>query len=220
MAKITPGPLGPFRGTIGNVESYKVSGRILGRSARCATSKPPTEKKESQQIRFTLVNKFYKKVVKAVRMGYRRKSKNNGISAAVGDHVNTAVMGTFPSFGLVYSNLHVTRSDNGFHGGFQVSLNALPDAKVVINWLALDKVREEYPGVAGPEDLVHVTFFSETKQRAVHCFAVAERAAKTALCDLPYGLEGHLLHAYLFFTSKDGNYVSDSDYAGSFILPR
>ena len=218
MARIIPSPLGPFRGTIGNVESYKVGDKILGRSARCATSTPPTKEKKSQQIKFALISKFYEKVTKVISIGYRPRAKVKGIRAAIRDHINTAIIGTFPNYEINYPELHVTKSDNGFHGGFQVSLETHADSKVTINWHAQDKVREQYPGVAGPEDLVHVTFFNEKQQRAIYCFGVAERGAKTALCDLPYGLEGNVLHAYLSFTSKDGKYVSDSDYVGSFML--
>ena len=218
MARIIPGTLGPFRGKIGDVEVYKDGDKQRARSARCPTTIPPTEGKESQQLRFTLVGNFFNKVIKTINMGYRANSKVKGIGAAISDHMNSATIGTFPNFELDYSQLHVTRSDNGFHGGFQVSLYSHPDSKVTLNWNALTKLREQYPGVAGPEDLVHVTIFNVTKQRAIEYFSLAERGAKTVTCELPYGMEGDVFHAYLYFTSDDGKYVSDSDYAGSFTL--
>jgi len=220
MASVRPGALGPFRGKTGDVEIYKVNNKYFGKSARCATTVPATEDKKIQQDKLKLVTKFFKKVTRTLRMGYRIKSKHKGVHAAISDHLNTAVEGTLPNLMLIYPKLQVTKSDNGFHGGFEVSLEALPDAKVRVNWKAPDTVREQYPGVADLDDLVHLTLFNETKQKAFEYFQVAERQAKTVVCDLPYGLEGDLFHAYLFFTSKDGKYVSDSDYAGSFILPR
>ena len=215
---MNPGPLGPFRGRIGDMELYKDGDEQLARSARGATTIPATEDKMSQQIKLKLVSNFYNKVTRTLKMGYRKKSKLRGIAAAISDHVNIATIGTFPNFELDYSKLQVTKSDNGFHGGFQVSLATHPDSIVTLNWHALTKIREQYPGVAGPEDLVHITFFNATRQRVIEYFKVAERGAKTTTCELPYGMEGDLFHAYLYFTSTDIKYVSDSEYAGSFTL--
>jgi len=219
MSKVTPGSVGIMTGKTGDVIVQRWRGIPVGRSARTVWTAPPTQKQLEQQAKFGLTNSFFGVMKKAVKMGYRSKSKIRGNNAAAQDHLERAIIGTYPDYQLDYTQVKVTKSNNGFTGGFIVKSNPLPDAKVSLSWSVLDRLHV-IPELGTPKDFVNVAFYNVTKHKGVFCFGEAERSAGTAIFDLPYSVEGDEFHAYLFFTSRDGKYVSDSDYAGSFILPK
>jgi len=218
MSKVTPGSVGIMIGKTGDVIVQKWRDLNVGRSARTTWTAPPTEKQLKQQLMFGMVNRFFGVMTRAVKMGYKSKSKKRGNNAAVKDHLETAIIGTYPEYKMDYTQVKVTKSNNGFTGGFMVKANPLPDAKVSLSWNVLDRL-DAIPELGTPRDFVNVAFYSVTKHKGLFYFGKAERSARTAIFDLPYSFGGDELHAYLFFTSRDGKYVSDSDYAGSFILP-
>jgi len=218
MSKVTPGAVGVMRGKTGDVIVQKWRDLKIGRSARTTWTAPPTEEQLKQQLIFGMVNSFFGVMTKAVGKWYKSKSKIRGNNAAVRDHLETAIIGTYPEYQLDYTQVKVTKSNNGFTGGFIVKSNPLADAKVSLSWNVLDRL-DAIPELGTPKDFVNVAFYNATKHKAMLFLNGAERAARTAIFDLPYSFVGDELHTYLFFTSRDGKYVSDSDYAGSFILP-
>lgn len=217
MSKVKPGSVGIMTGKTGDVIVQNWRDLLVGRSARTEWTVPPTNKQLDQQAKFGLVSSFFGVMTTAVKKGYKSKSKIRGNNAAVKDHLETAIIGTYPDYQLDYAQVKVTKSNNGFTGGFIVKSNPLPDAKVSLSWNVLDRL-DFIPELGTPKDFVNVAFYSVKRHKGIFYFGEAERSARTAIFDLPYSFEGDELHAYLFFTSRDGKYVSDSDYAGSFIL--
>lgn len=217
MSKLKPGVLGTFTGKTGRVVVVRYRGELVGRSEPSPSTKPPTKKQLDHQKKFGLMTSFFGKLTQAINMGYNRKSKVNGTNAAVRDHLETAVYGSYPDYQIDYSKVNVTKSGNGFHGGFRVSLESAAETTVTVNWNALDS-DEQIPGTAGPTDLANVVFYNVNKRKGVFNFGEAERKARTASYQLPFQYVGDEFHAYLFFTSTDGKSTSTSDYLGSFIL--
>jgi len=217
MSKLKPGVLGTFFGKTGRVVVVKWRDQLVGRSEPSVPTKPPTKKQMEQRKKFGTVTSFLGTLTEAINMGYSSRSKVNGTSAAVRDNLKIAVYGSYPDYQIDYPKVIVTKSNNGFHGGFSVSVESGAQRKVTVNWNALNS-DEHIPGTAGPTDLANVVFYNVNKRKSTYCFGTVKRNARTASYKLPVHYVGHEFHAYLFFTSADGRYISTSDYLGKFIL--
>lgn len=217
MAIVTPGKVGRFNGKIGDVVISKYRELIVGRSTPSKSTKPPTKKQLDQQMRFALVTAFFGKMTKVTSTRYLSYGNLGGLNAAVKDHLESALLGVYPNYQLDYTKVMVTKGNGELVGGFNPSLVALAEAQASVSWLM--RIRQgQGQDSADAKDLVSVVFYNSTKKKSVFYFDAAERNALTITCDLPWSFVGDQFQVYLFFTSIDGQRVSDSEYVGTFTL--
>ena len=172
---------------------------------------PPVDKKTPKQLaqraKFGLVNGALANFREAIRIGYKDRY---GFRKASSFMLKNGVTGQYPDLQLDYTKLPIAAGP----------LPGAPDVTAVadelstgikLTWNTIISVL----GVAASEtDLINVVAYNELTSMCLQELVVAARSLGTATVELPDTWFGSNVHVWVYMSSADGTYNSDSSYAG------
>ncbi|SFE98361.1 hypothetical protein SAMN05518672_113151 [Chitinophaga sp. CF118] len=214
MARIKNGLLGDITGTIGNIEGYMLNGRLILRTRRAKSSKPPTQKQLACRMRMRVVKRFLGAFIEFVRIGFTYSAKNkiyNPHEAAVGWQLKNAITGEYPDITIDYSKVRVTEGPMDTQGINAVA--RMEDKKLIFTWTP------DFSYVHST-DCVMLLAYAPGLNEAVYKLCGAKRSTGTdelILAGDNWG-EGIAVETYLSFIKEHGTICTNSIYTGSFRL--
>jgi hypothetical protein len=203
------GPLGAFRGKVGNIIGSVVKGRNIITSLHTKSSKPPTKAQLDQRRKFGLVTSFLSYFSDLTEIGFSSQTSiGSAMNAAVSYNLKYAITGSSPDFSINYSELSFSRGK--LTGPKDSEVEALPAAKLKFTWTANDAALK----LTDPADQLLILVYNPNRDEVATAIKVAARNALTYTLQLPAEFSADEVYCYMAFVSIDGR-VSDSIYAGA-----
>ncbi|AXY72699.1 hypothetical protein D3H65_01355 [Paraflavitalea soli] len=208
MGRIRKGVLGGFSGTVGTVVGSNWKGIEYMRSLPTIKKKRISSQKQlQQQARFAVANRFIRSMSDLYMLTYDDPAANEtGVNSALSDVLKRAVVGTYPSFSILYNLVYVSRGS--LHNASTANATAEAGAVIRFNWVNT----EGSIGKESPNDRVILVAYSSEFNRAVYRKG-ALRSALTDTLSVP-GFVGESLHTWITFLSEDEQDYADSLYTG------
>ena len=129
-----------------------------------------------------------------------------GINRAVSLAMKTCVSGEFPDFKIDYSQLQISK------GSIPVSIyqnmNNLKNNTFKLEWSYSELFNEKN------DDNLCIVLFNVTKKQMIHNQNFALRSNRNINFSIPEHWSESEIHAWLYFSSSNYNYFSDSRYLG------
>lgn len=218
MAIVKPGKSGTFNGKIGDVVITRWRDKIVSRDVPTPSTKPKTVPQLTQQSKVRLVGKFLSSISSVIAVGFQSNAKGiTEMNAAMSQHLQTAITGAYPNFTLDYTKVVISspKAKTQIDDGYGAKAVAVADAKVTVSWTVQDPTA--FP-LTTPDDLGYLVFYDTNTGRFVIYAGKGTRSALTVTAQISRSLVGHKFHGFMFFTSADQKYVSESEYLGPFTL--
>jgi hypothetical protein len=214
MARSKQGLLGAIIGAIGNIEGYMLNGKIVYRTRRTKTLKPPSEKQLVSHQKMRLVIRFLGAFIEFVKTGFTYVSRGkdyNAHNAAVSWHLMNAIAGEYPDFTIDYAAVRVTQGPMDTKG---INPSAMiKDDKLIFTWTPDLTYLHSH-------DNVMLLAYAPDLNEAVYKLSGAKR--KTGRDELDLSADGWKsgveMHAYLSFIAENGTKCTNSMYMGRFRL--
>lgn len=204
MARFVSSTFGKISGKHGSaVAAVRKDGLCILKEYRVA-SNPNTVGQKNQRGKFG----FVMKEINCMRSVFTRTFGGQyGINKVVASAMKTAVMGVFPDFTLDYSKLII--ATGSLYSTSKVSLDRLNGNSWIITW------NTEFYNDGSPTDQVHVVILNPKTKFAMGRYGCAGRSAGMVEIEVPSGWAESEIHAWIYFTSPEGNRQSTSQYIGS-----
>ncbi len=212
MGKITKGILGGFSGRVGTVVGSSIFGIDIMRSYQPNVENPRSPGQVSQRTKFSLVVKFLRSFLIIIKIGYALKAiKQSAFNACVSYNVQNAVTGNYPDQTIDYPKLKIAEGSRLIPNS--VVIQDSPFSEITINSVVGVSAEEaEY------NDLAYALVYNHTKNKFATSMGVNKRSDAEIRITPSDWEEDDVVHAWLFYTSPDGNQISDSVYAGTITL--
>jgi hypothetical protein len=213
MAKYENGPMGPFRGKLGNIVGTSWKGIPVMRTKPIKGKRPRRAKgnEKQNQSKFAMAHYWLQPLLKIVREGFKGyKERLEGFNAAKSYLLNNAFEGEKPD---IHINPALVR----------LSFGDLPLPSGITAGLAAEQLRPNTPTIefswdpksitpgADNWDQVMVAAYDVQGKEALVKIHGQFRSAGSHIIDVR---ADHTYHLYLAFTSKDRSRQSDSVYLG------
>ena len=212
MSKYTPGALGEFTGTTGDLVTCRWRKLKIGRNRPAKTKNKPTEAIQVQRLKIGLMSHFLKQLKKTVTAGYL--SKNGDKTArenAMKYNLKHAISGTFSEPRIDYAKVQL--SSGTLDQIYTPSITITEGNMIQVNWLNSPNLK-----IGSQEnDVVFLSFYGEnesviTKENA------GLRSEGVAVAKLSRTILASTVHTWMFLISADGKRASSSRYLGSISL--
>jgi hypothetical protein len=213
MAIMTHGPLGTFRGPIGNIVGSTWKGKQVIRQKSTALRTHFTELQIQQQIKFSVTMKLLQPLTELVKKSFSQDPADmTRHNKAFSLNYHRAITGTYPDFKMDYSQ--VILGCGKLSGAANLSCNSSTDGLLRCTWtnFAFDEN-------SSIDDKVYLVTYCERLTHWSIQMAIADRAFGFCTTQDP-SLRGELLHVYLGFISVDGKLSSDSLYGGLVVMSK
>jgi hypothetical protein len=209
MARYKNGVNGAFSGKIGNVVGSSWRGIDYMRSLADTTGKVFSEKQRNQHFLMGMVSGWLKVLKHIIEIGYQQfvtgKTPMNG---CVSYHMKHAVTGDAPiEYAIDFTKVIFSRGE--LLVPFIKRIMPLTDAVLQVNW-------ENAPATIfnNEDDLATFVVYSPAKKAFTTFEAIAQRADKEVLLELPSNYRGDTVHCWQHFVNVKGNAVSTTVYLG------
>ncbi len=140
MGKYENGILGGFNGKVGNVVGSTWKGISYMKAKPNKGNRKTSEKQMIQRAKFLFATNFIQPLNPIIQIGFRKldihKSPKN---AAMSDLLNYAITGDYPSFGIDFRNLKLSKGSLENPEDYSIELQ---ENRVVFNW-TLDSASED-----------------------------------------------------------------------------
>ncbi len=221
MGKYENGILGGFNGKVGNVVGSTWKGISYMKAKPNKGNRKTSEKQMIQRAKFLFATNFIQPLNPIIQIGFRKldihKSPKN---AAMSDLLNYAITGDYPSFGIDFKNLKLSKGSLENPEDYSIELQ---ENRVVFNW-ALDSASEDASEMDKRTEMLSqnkvmlvALAFGYAPRYTLHKYQRLDGTGNVGLPKAPSGTE---VHCYLAFAATDAtNSVSNSIYAGSVIIP-
>ena len=207
MGIIRNGANGGFSGKAGSVigSNWKDVSYIKGLPKK--SNKAPSQAQLEQQAKFALVIKTLQPITALLNEGFKngKTARATGYNLALQHLINNAVIGVYPSFGIDYTKMQISKGS--------LIKPASPQLAVVENTLTISwsPLISRFGGAGNDE--ITALIYNPVK----HIYLPAEGASRetgTLAVELPSEFGGDTIHVFLFFTNFEGTKNSNSVYAG------
>lgn len=212
MARLPNGLLGGFIGTIGNIEGYMFRGKMVCRTKRIKTTKPPTEKQLASRQKMKLVKEFIGAFIEIVRTGFAYNvigKDHSAYDAAIGWHIKNAITGEYPHQTINYAAVRfslgpIDPTDLG-------AMTETNNDQLIFTW-------KPDHSFLHANDRVMLLAYAPALKEAVFTQCGARRSAGTDSLILPVSEWGKdiVVETYLSFITENGIRCMDSIYTGRF----
>lgn len=206
MGRYLTGVNGAFSGKVGSAigSNWRNVDYMRGLSKR--RKKGASELQLAQQMKFALCADQLRVIKDVLNIGFSDKKLNKitGYNAAVRLFLAEAIIGEYPSFGIDYSKMKISKG----------SLNPLSDVSItVISDISLTWIYDVTMLNTYADDKVMFVFYNQDK-KAYRAFDQAVR--EDGSFSVPFGgSEGEVIHIWAFCIKRDGTAVSNSMYVGN-----
>ncbi|WP_316812838.1 DUF6266 family protein [Pedobacter heparinus] len=213
MATYKKGILGYFRGTVGTVVGSVWRGIHYMKSLPDVGEDNPSPAQINVRAKLALVSLFFKRLKALINIGYQQfKRGATPVNAATGYHLKNAVTGTSSlNYAIDYEKVIISVGD----------LLPVEEAEVLITTAAkldFSWANNAPVGDPGETDKATLLVYNPTKDKFVTLAGAAPRSAAAYVLQLPATFSGDNVHAWISFVSVDGKEVSNSFYAGEFLV--
>ena len=208
---MTHGPLGTFRGPIGNIIGSTWKGKQVIRQKPTAVKNHFTELQIQQQLKFSLAMKLLQPLTELVKQSFSQDPANmTRHNKAFSLNYRRAITGTYPDFKMDYSQVILGRGK--LSGAASISCNSFSDGLLRCSWKNFTFDFNSSPG----DKAYFVTYCERLNHWSIQ-MAITDRASGFCTTQDP-SLSGESLHVYLGFISADGKLSSDSHYGGLVVM--
>jgi len=204
MARFVSSTFGKISGKHGSaVAAVRKDGLNILKEYRVA-SNPNTVGQKNQRGKFG----FVMKEINCLRSVFTRNFGGQyGINKVVAIAMKTAVTGNFPDFSLEYSKLLL--STGSLYGTVEAEMKRI-DLKIIqISW------NPDFIISGLPNDKVNLIILNSQTKYVLERYECASRSAGKVKIEVPSGWTNSEIHAWIYFTSPEGNRQSTSQYIGS-----
>jgi hypothetical protein len=219
MSEFEQGPLGNVNGKIGNAVVAKWKGNSFARKTPSKSSKPPTVKQLTQQMRMSLVGEFFNRISPVIAVGYSSVANRiTQVNVAVKDHINKIITGVYPNFKLDFTKVVLSKPSGKttIDGGGATKVTPVAGYGVEIDWSVFNSGSGDNPSLA--TDRLYVVIYNEEQHKFMMFRGIADRSELHAKVNLPFLMKDNTLYVYVFFASADRVNVSHSEYLGKIVL--
>ena len=215
MATCKTGVLSPFSGQVGPVVGAVLKTLNVIRKRPGKSSKPPKQSQVDQRSKFATAMEFVRGQSDTFRLGYKMYTGIVGpLNVAARHLLKDAITGVSPDFKLDYPK--IVFSKGKLVKAMDLEMTALPQSTMKFEW-SLDLVKPALLLERG-KDKCYAVMYSEALQMAVTSDGIFTRSELSFELKAPRAFIGKTVHVWFFFSTEDGEQVSDSLYLGSEIL--
>ena len=203
MAKFKSSTFGEISGKHGDVVAVTMKDGTCYFRAYIIPPNPNTAKQQSQRGVFGFVVKELNCMRKLFSVTF---GGQYGINRAVSLAMKTCVSGEFPDFKIDYSKLQLSKGS--IQVPANVTISGLKQNSFMLEWSYADLLNEVQ------DDNLSLVLLNATKKEMLYNQNIALRAGRNVEFYIPeYWLKSEI-HAWLYFSSSNNNYFSDSKYLG------
>lgn len=213
MGKLFAGPWSDFQGKVGNNVGRYVNGENILAVKPHKSNKPATAFQLNQQDIFGRMNSIITHWGDTIAEGFRKRPNGQTARiAAVEYNLKNAVMGVSPNREIDYSKLTFSLGSLPGAQNMKVS-NSIADP----HFLSFSWEKDVNNKEAKDTDLISFMVYCPALGRHSGALKSIERSELTCDFPIPYIFTGQEIECYAYFTSADGEKVSDSQYAGNLL---
>lgn len=210
MGKYSIGVNGAFSGKIGSAIGSNWRNVDYMRGLAKRRKRGTSDLQLAQQMRFALCANQLRVIKDLLNVGFSDKKLNKitGYNAAVRFFLNEAITGEYPTFGVDYSKMRISR------GSLDklTELNMTIDTSISIVWKPEFNVFSAFA-----DDTLFFLLYNEN-MKSYRLFDEAKRQDGTI--SISFGSSpGDVVHVWVFGIKRDGVAVSDSQYVGTVTVP-
>ncbi len=211
MGTIKDGILGGVSGRIGNLVGATWKDIHYIRTLPAKVRDPKTEKQLSQRSSFSVTMDFLKRITPFIRIGFQAHAtgRMTAFNAAMSYNMKFAVTKGNQGMALDWPNVLVSK---GTLGSVAEVSGKVSEWELHLHW---DTTGYEN---AWPYDIAMVVAHNTVKGRSIYDLNASKRSSGKASLLLPAGWEGDVIQTYLAFKTDDGAVVSNSIYAGQYVV--
>jgi len=207
MGTINKGILGGFSGKVGSVVGGSWKGIDYMRSKGNRTNFTATDKQLAQQLKFALMMHFLQPMAGLLSISFRDFAvKMTGINSAFAYNIKNCITGVYPSFGIDYSLVLVSRGD--LPNALAPVVTSGAGSLLTFSWTDNSGV-----GSAKATDQAILVAFCPDLQQAIYTTIGGNRSALTGELNLgPFA--GKAVETYIGFIAQDGKNIATSIFTG------
>jgi hypothetical protein len=165
---------------------------------------PNSPKQLAHRLKFSLVNKELSPLRQVVTLG--NKGNTGAFRRVVGKALTEAITGEYPDFAI---DLNLVQLTTGTLQSVEKADATVTEgtAQVNVTW---DTTLGFHSRLGADDDEVNIVCFNKETGMVLPFLKAALRSEGSASLTLPDIWKGNTIHTWLFLTSADGLYVSDS----------
>lgn len=209
MAIITNGPLGQFRGRIGNLVFYPLNGKQVARTI--GPQGPPSVKQLANYQRMSLTVNMLRTMNDFVDAGFAIEAKGtdkNPQNLAVSFNKSTAIYGEYPDMSIDYSKVIFSHGKLPFSEDISVTKS--------LKGLSFSWSKEDVKGyLRRREDMVMILVYFPGMRRSVQMLNAAKRESGGYELKLHRSMIHQPMEIYMLFKAANGKDISDTLYLGN-----
>ncbi|RYY71292.1 MAG: hypothetical protein EOO13_03650 [Chitinophagaceae bacterium] len=212
MGTISKGILGGFSGTVGTVVGGNWKGidyiRSKGEGRR---NNHPSPAQLAQQLKFGIGIRFLQSVSQFIAVGFNQYAiKKTSSNVALRYLLKNAITGVFPTYGLSYADVMVSRGDLPNAGAPVAAMGT--GSILTFSWTDNTGM-----GIARAADQAMLLAYCPDLKQAVYTTAGASRSALTDSLNLAQ-FAGRQVHTFIGFKSENNANVATSIYTGQYLV--
>jgi hypothetical protein len=212
MGRINDGISGGFSGKVGTVVGGKWNGIDYMRSRVANFKDAKSTAQQNQRARFLTVVQFLSPLKDFLPMGFKSRAVHmSSYNAATSYHLEMAITGTFPDFGIDYSKVKVSLGK--LPGALNPAAVSISANEIGFTW---DNNSAKVGAMANDNAVLLV--YNPIKQNALWVVSGQTRIGGGQTITLPASFSGDEVHCYLSFQKANQTVISDSQFVGSVIV--
>lgn len=160
-----------------------------------------------QRARFAAVLAFMGPIKDVLNLGYKGQTagRATGFNMGIQYALNYAVLGTYPNYTIDQSKVQIAKGT--LQAPSNVQLSSTQAEELNISWSSQINILNAF----GDDNLI-ILLYNETQHFFLIYTDVAVRADNSCTLNIPTDFSGQQVHAYLFYTMRDGTRQSLSTY--------
>ena len=211
MARLAKGLFGGFSGKLGDLVGYSRNGKDLVRTKGKST-KPATEKQLAVRQKISVLNTALSAMLTVINVGFRLVIKGmdkSPFNAAVSYNFKHACVGSYPSIGIDYSKLLISKGT--LPPAFGAKVGIVPGG-LEFSW-GLDPAIQD--NILNDRAMLLIYYpdpnhLPASNENVVCVLIGAQRKALKDVIELPEAYLTAPMHCYIAFAAEDGSNISDS----------
>jgi hypothetical protein len=212
MASFSSSTFGSISGRHGTaVAAVNKNGNNVLRLYR-KPSNPNSPKQLSQRMKFSVVTKGLAPLREVIKMGCK---DSGAFPKVLGKVIHEAVTGEYPDFTIDFSKVHIALGTLQSAEGATAHVTEGTPNNVDFSWNTMIGFHSQ---LGSENDRVNIVCFNENTLLVLPFFNVATRAEGAATVTLPEIWQGNNIHCWIYFSSPDERYNSNSVYVATILL--
>jgi Family of unknown function (DUF6266) len=205
--------LAEFSGTVGNVTVSRWKGKGVIKKKGVRQSTTLSQKQLVQSAKFSVAINFVKRLRKLLEITYRSQAKGmSGQNAAMKVLLPKAITGSYPSFGLDYSRIHLSPDTSELPGAPAPAAVSNNPGIIAFTWTN-NTGTTAFGSKAEASDKAMVVAWSDDLKKGIYNTAAGQRSDGSANLDVTPFI-GLAVHTWMVFITEDQKETSLTQYLG------